>query len=480
MARSNYSAWRRTHEGAPVAAITVSDELRRSVLSCLLWEDTFYESGEDIAARIYRLAHEAPMGEVAALAIEARERFHLRHAPLLLLVALVDRNKTVADCQDPAAKSLTRDTIARVIQRADEAAELLAIYWRLNPHARSNDKTKRIQCVPASIRRGLARAVPKFDEYQLAKYDREEVIKVRDVLRIARPKPKGDDKRTLWGKAVARELAIPDTWESLLMRGKDKRATFTQLLADGKIGYLAVLRNLRNMVQAEVDEQLVRDAILARKGARRVLPFRYVAAARAAPQFEPVIDEALRAAIEDMQALDGETRVLVDVSQSMEARLSAKRDEHGKIIRKSDLTRMDAAAILAAVIPGRTRVWTFSNRTLEVPARKGMAGVDAIMKSQEHMGTYMGAAVREVCGKRTNLSDFKRLIVISDEQSHDAVIVPQDVRSYMINVASDANGVGYPSSGWTAHVDGFSENVLRYIFELERWTDQPAALPAAE
>jgi hypothetical protein len=276
---------------------------------------------------------------------------------------------------------------------------------------------------------------------------------------------------------VARELAIPDTWESLLMRGKDKRATFTQLLADGKIGYLAVLRNLRNMVQAEVDEQLIRDAILARKGARRVLPFRYVAAARAAPQFEPVIDEALRAAIEDMPALDGETRVLVDVSQSMEARLSAKRDAHGKIIHQSDLTRMDAAAILAAVIPGRTRVWTFSNRTMEVPARKGMAGVDVIMKSQEHMGTYMGAAVREVCSKRTNLSDFKRLIVISDEQSHDQVIVPQDVRTYMINVASDSNGVGYPSSGWTAHLDGFSENVLRYIWELERWMDQPVALP---
>jgi hypothetical protein len=41
-------------------------------------------------------------------------------------------------------------------------------------------------------------------------------------------------------------------------------------------------------------------------------------------------------------------------------------------------------------------------------------------------------------------------------------------RAYMINVASYRNGVGY---GRWVHLDGFSEQVLRYIAEYERSFD---------
>ena len=57
-----------------------------------------------------------------------------------------------------------------------------------------------------------------------------------------------------------------------------------------------------------------------------------------------------------------------------------------------------------------------------------------------------------------------RLIVITDEQSHDAVPQPVAKAAYMINVASNRNGVGY--GRWT-HIDGFSESVLRFIHEVE-------------
>jgi len=114
------------------------------------------------------------------------------------------------------------------------------------------------------------------------------------------------------------------------------------------------------------DRKLITDAIRARKGAARVLPFRYVAAARAVPTFEPAIDEALRNCVSEMLPLEGGTTVLVDVSHSMDAKLSAK----------SDLTRMDAAATLASVIPGDRRVFTFSTNIVEVPARVGMAGIE--------------------------------------------------------------------------------------------------------
>ena len=104
------------------------------------------------------------------------------------------------------------------------------------------------------------------------------------------------------------------------------------------------------MTEAGVDVTLVRSAILARRGAEKVLPFRYVAAARACPQMEPFLDQAMQSCIAEMSVLRGETAVLVDVSGSMDEKISGK----------SDLTRMDAAAALASMINGSVRIFTFS------------------------------------------------------------------------------------------------------------------------
>ena len=102
--------------------------------------------------------------------------------------------------------------------------------------------------------------------------------------------------------------------------------------------------------------------------------------------------------------------VLVDSSSgSMDWRLSSK----------SDLTRLDAAATLASVIPGDVRIFSFSEKVVEVPARRGMAGVDAIVRSQGHGGTWLGKAVTKL-----NTLKHDRLIVVTDEQSHDEVPDP--------------------------------------------------------
>ena len=86
----------------------------------------------------------------------------------------------------------------------------------------------------------------------------------------------------------------PRHWEVELSAGKDKKETFERLIREKKLGYFALLRNLRNMVNAGCDLELVKAAIVARKGgAEKILPFRFVAAARAAPQLEPAIDTAL-------------------------------------------------------------------------------------------------------------------------------------------------------------------------------------------
>ena len=418
-----------TFEGTPAVALSAEQALRRSVLSCLLWENEFYEDGQAIADRIMALAIDVTPEKVAALAIEAREQFKLRHAPLMLLCALI---KT--------GGSLVAPTIERVIQRADELTELVALYWR-------NGKKP----LSKQLKLGLARAFAKFDAYALAKYDRAGTVRLRDVLFLSHAKPKDEAQALLWKQLAQNELSASDTWEVALSGGADKRETFERLLTERKLGYLALLRNLRNMDQSGVDEALVREAIIARRGAERILPFRFVAAARAAPRFEAYLDQALSETILEGPVMSGRTLVLVDVSPSMAVRLSAK----------SDLTRMDAAATLASVIPGDVRVFSFSNEVVEIPPRRGMAGVDAIIRSQPSNGTLLGKAVKYV-----NAIKHDRLIVITDEQSQDVVPDPVAQKAYMINVASARNGVGY--GAWT-HIDGFSEAVLNYVRECEQF-----------
>lgn len=419
----------KTHEGGTAKRIAPEEQLRRSVMSCFLWEKEFYEDGQQIADRILETAARCEPDFVAETAIEARTAHNLRHVPLLLCMDLIKSGGAIAG-----------DTIERVIQRPDEITELLAMYWR-------NGKRP----ITKQMKRGLGAAFAKFDEYQLAKYNRDGAVKLRDALFLSHAKPDGPEAEALYKRLAQGELQTPDTWEVGLSSGEDKGQTFTRLLKEGKLGYMALLRNLRNMDQAGVDRDLVRDAILARKGgAHRVLPFRYVAAARAAPTYALPLDTALMAAVDDAPRFKGKTIVLVDVSYSMMAVLSAR----------SDMNRMDAACTLASIISGDdVRVFSFSAECVEVPAYRGLAGIDAIRKSQYNGGTRLGQAVSMM-----NRLPHDRLIVVTDEQSRDRVPDPVAERAYMINVASAKNGVGY---GRWNHIDGFSENVIRWMQELE-------------
>lgn len=425
-----------THEGGNAfPKLTPIQQLRRSVLNCLLWEKEFYEDGESIAKRIEEYSAKVSIEALAALAIEARTEYNLRHAPLLLLVCLTKLG---------SGKSIVSDTIAKTIQRADELTELVSLYWREGKKPLSKQ-----------IKKGLAKAFCKFDAYQLAKYDREKEVRLRDILFLVHAKPKDENQAKTWSDLANKKLPSPDTWEVSLSAGKDKKQTFERLLKENNLGYLALLRNLRNMAEAGVDEELIKSSILARKGAQRVLPFRYVAAARAAPRFEPYIDQALSEAITEIKPFPGKTVVLVDVSGSMDVALSSK----------SDMRRVDAAAALASLINGDIRMFSFSDKVVEVPPRRGMAGVDALISSQLHNGTALFEAI-ELINKNI---PYNRLIVITDEQANGSMsYCPNpNAAGYMINVASNKNGVGYGK--WT-HIDGFSENVIRWIHEYENAT----------
>jgi len=160
---------RRTHEGAPARNLTAEQELRRSVLACMLWEDQFYEDGVAIAGRIRELVPKVAAEKVAALAVEAREKMKLRHAPLLLVREMA---------RLATHRRLVAETLLRVIQRADELPEFVALYW-------SEGK----QPLSAQVKKGLAAAFTKFDEYALAKYNRASPVKLRDVLFLCHARP---------------------------------------------------------------------------------------------------------------------------------------------------------------------------------------------------------------------------------------------------------------------------------------------------
>ena len=422
----------RTHEDAPARNISTELQLRRSVLACLLWESQFYEDGVEIAGRIAQLVPKVEAATVAALAVEAREKMKLRHAPLLLVREMA-RHAT--------HRGFVAETLTQVIQRADELAEFVAIYW----------KDGRVP-LSAQVKKGLAAAFPKFDEYALAKYDRSGPIKLRDVLFLAHAKPRNEAQAEVWKRLIAGELTAPDTWEVALSSGSDKREAWERLLREQKLGALALLRNLRNMRDVRVDESLVL-AALGSISTARVLPFRFLAAARYAPQWEEALELAMLKCVAGQEKLPGTTIVLVDVSGSMTAPLS----------HRSEMQRTDAAyglAVLLREIGEKVAVFSFSNSLVEVPARRGFALRDAIDASQSHGATYLGKAVD---GLNQN-ERYDRLIVITDEQAHDTVPAPKG-KGYVINVASNKNGVGYGK--WT-HIDGWSESVVEYIRTLEQ------------
>jgi 60 kDa SS-A/Ro ribonucleoprotein len=425
----------RTHEGAVAQKVDAKSELRRTVLTCLLWEDTFYEKGSDIAKRIAALAAENKSEVVAALAREARSKMQLRHAPLFLTRELARRKGT---------GPLVAETLENVIQRADELGEFVALYWK-----------EKKQPLSAGVKRGLARAFTKFDAYQLAKYDRESAVKLRDVLFLCHAKPKDEAQAALWKKLVENTLEPPDTWEVALSAGKDKRENFERLLREGKLGGMAVLRNLRLMLASGVDPKRIRERL--DKGVARALPFRFVTAARHAPNLEDALEKAMLKGIAGLEKLAGSSGLVVDVSGSM----------NYKLVKKGETTRMDAAAGLAILLREKAEdfsIATFSDACVELPPRRGFALRDAIVGSQAHSGTYLKRALTQLHEKQ-EWRELQRLIVITDEQSHDGILCAWTPRAFVVNVAPYKHGISY-GNGWT-HVDGWSERIVDYIAAVE-------------
>lgn len=424
----------KTHEGARAKHINETQQLRRSVMACMLWEKGFYEEGEDISERIAGLIPKVSPHMVSSIAIEARERMKLRHVPLLIVREMA---------RIESHKGLVAKTLERVIQRPDEITEFLAIYWKDGR-----------QPLSAQVKKGLAKAFGKFSEYQLAKYDRPKSIKLKDALFLSHAKPKNTEQEATWKGLIDGTLKTPDTWEVALSSGANKEEAWNRLISENKLGGLAVLRNLRNMCDVGVDDAMIRKAISQIK-TDRILPYRFIAAASYGTRFEPELEGKMFSAISGQKILPGTTLLLVDVSGSMIWTVS----------KKTEMTMLDAAcglAILLREVCQHIRVATFSSHFVEVPTRRGFALRDSITISQTHGGTDLGGAIRIASDK---MADVDRIIVLTDEQSRTEVPDPIWKRAYIVNVSNAQNGVGY---GPWVHVDGWSEAIVDYITEFEQ------------
>ncbi len=459
---------KRTHGGAVASNVGPEEQLRRSVMACMLWEDSFYESGDKIAKRIASLIKLVDPQKVANMAIDARTNQKLRHVPLLIAREMA---------RLPNHKGLVSNLLPEIIQRADELAEFLAIYWKDG------------KCpISAQVKKGLAKAFGNFNEYNLAKYNRDGAVKLRDAMFLCHPKPADVGPTTikhrtykdghakhllrhtdsLYAKLAEGTLATPDTWEVALSDGADKFETFTRMMQEGKLGALAFLRNLRNMEQSGVDKALVID-YSKRVDLGRVLPFRFIAAYRSVPNWQNMIEDMMLRCLQTIPKLPGKTVLIVDSSGSMHGR---------KISAKSDLSRLDAAgalAILVKEIAENPVIYATAgsdtlrrHATMQVPARRGfeLSRLFSELQLRDKIGQG-GIFLKQVMDyvyDQEHTAD--RVIVITDEQdTSGSNYDPAQANAfgdsnYLINISCDQNGIGYNKF---VHISGWSEAIIDFI-----------------
>lgn len=430
-------------------------QLRRLVMACLLWEDLAYTHGHGVVEAIQALVPRVAPERVAQMAVEARFAQKLRHAPLLLVREMA-RHAT--------HKPLVADTLATVIHRPDELCEFVSLYWRDNGDRRT---------LSAQVKKGLARAFAKFDEYQLAKYaGARREVKLRDVLFLCHAKPRDE---ALFQRLANRQLATPDTWEVGLSAAKtpqEKRMVWERLIESRKLGALAFLKNLRNMQEAETPRSVIAQGF-AQLQPGMLLPIDFLRAARVAPTWTKELEALMLQCAAEFPKLPGWTIFVVDVSGSMGAWLSAR----------SRFTRLDAAAamaILAREMCERVTVYATAgsdsarkHATRRIDAPRGFALAETISEAARTLGG--GGIFTRQCleairhNERGDAPD--RIVIFSDSQDcdHPTQRIPQPFgwRNYIVDVSSHTHGVNYEGA-WTAEISGWSENFLRFIAEVEQ------------
>ncbi|MFC7330440.1 TROVE domain-containing protein [Marinactinospora rubrisoli] len=485
----------RTYEGGPGYARDAKSELFLLAVSNMVSESSFYESADARDERFRALVHQVAVTDpewLLGMIGWLRGEGNLRSASV---VAALEGAKARVDA---GAHGHSRQMVDSALQRADEPGEALA-YW-----------TSRYgRAIPKPVKRGVADAVQRlYNERSLLKYDTgSRGFRFSDVLNLVHPSPAADrpsqgdlfshahDRRhgrdteipaslgMLRARAELMALPVADrrrvldghperlaaagmTWEALagwLQGPMDARAWEAVI---PNMGYMALLRNLRNF-----DEAGVSDTVAARVAAKladadevaksRQLPMRFLSAYRAAPSLRwgHALETALGHCLANVPALPGRTLILVDQSGSMCSRLSAR----------SDLTCSAAAQVFGAALALRAEsadLVQFDNTSTAVPVRRG----DALLRVTERFwGPRGGTSTADAVRRQYRRHD--RVVIVTDEQAHygqdPTREVPDSVPVYTWNLAGYRYGHG-PSGERNRHLfGGLSDAAFRMVPLIE-------------
>lgn len=430
----------RTGNGARAFSREAEGELFLLAVTNFVSEDTFYESGKARDTRFESLVHEVTEKNPAwmqAFIPWLRNEANMRSAALVAAAEYVK-----------AGGPLGRQVVASAISRADEPSEVLA-YW-IARHGRS---------IPQPIKRGVADAAQRlYNERNVLKYDSNgAAVRMADVIQMAHVKPKADWQSTLFqyvlggrygnteqmaearkglpmidsnrrfremDAATARATLLSDpealagagmTWESLSSFGPMDKAAWEAIIPN--MGFMALLRNLRNFDEAGVSDAVAQQIIAKFTDPKQVarsrqLPMRFWSAYTNAPslRWSYALETALDLSCQNVPTFNGKTLVLVDTSGSMQGMNYSAR---------SKSTPVQLAGLFGAVLakrdPQNVRIVQFATGVQDIKVNPGESALKIQAKIQAQIGrvghgTDVLRAVNEWKGE-------DRIIVLSDMQT---------------------------------------------------------------
>ena len=391
------------HEGQAAYKMDLRSELMTQVLTSFFNEKKFYgDNSEEMTDILKTLIPEDP-AFVAKLAIFARNEFNMRSVSHVLLGYLANI---------PEGKPYVRKTLKRIVHRGDDATEILAFY--LNTFGKP---------IPNSLRRGLRDVFSGFDAYTLGKYKGiGNQVTMKDILCLTRPAPKDEEQSKNWKDLLEGTLQTPYTWETEISSKGNTREVWEELIDSEKVGYMALLRNFRNILNADPENiQKVFDEIADPEAVRKAkqLPFRYLSAYRNLPalwnwrEAEEALERAADISVENLPKIPGRTVIAIDVSGSMRHTISQK-----STVRCSDISCL--LGVIADHICEKSIVYTFDNKLYDVhiPKRNGIIS-SALSIPQNGGGTYLRLPFEKMIQDHIGAD---RIIVLSDNECYSDVM----------------------------------------------------------
>ena len=397
MSKFNQEATIRTTniEGHAAYSMSDKDKLVSQVLTSFFNEDKFYgDNSQEIIDTLKQVIKSDPEF-VSKLAVFARREFNMRSISHVLTCYLANAIE---------GKPYTKATVKGVVLRGDDVTEILSCY--LSTFGKP---------IPNSLRRGLGKALSTFDAYTLAKYKGDSKgVKMRDAVCLCRPNPKDSEQSANFKKLIEGTLETPYTWETELSTKGNTKEVWEQLIASGKVGYMALLRNMRNILNANPDNL---DAYLKKiadpESVRRSkqLPFRFLSAYMtnrdAGSKVLNALEDAATASIANLPKIPGKTVIAIDVSGSMGCPIS----------RNSDIACEHIATLLGVIanqICEDAIVMQFDHQ-LQVKSWSQRSGIlyTACNESSAGGGTNMYLPFEYITLAKINCD---RVIVISDNE----------------------------------------------------------------